>query len=443
MTSISTHARKSLRTLSALLLVGTACSGPADVSRSPDSPPADPVFEVATETAWAGSTIRVGARGVNGELQTLSASIGDLATNLVRADDTTFMLGVPAGSAGQQSVSVQVAGREFPAGTITVAGFKGWTTLPVNITSYSTQHWADPTDALVIGTGPDGFELVNLTNGTHTTYPPYFQLGQMVAPGPSYRPGVVLVGDQYQVVHALQYAAGEGFSSLGPMESPGDTYQVAELGPHIFLRLGHHRGNVIRYPGAAPVDQPVAQFNAEDTDEVVMSPAKNRASIRSGAVFDGLPVFTVPGGELAYRLPDVIYVDRIAFSPDGSRLAVIYKPNQGVGGRALRIYDAIGGGLISQEPLEGVDLVAGLLYDPSRALLYIATENYLSGQVSLEVRRADDLSIVGRLEAPQDVPCICGSRFSATLAKGADPIVYFTDPSVSGLLVVEFNVLEE
>jgi len=433
---------KTTRLYSATAIFVAACVGPADVSKGPGEPGADPTFTLREERAWAGGTIRIHATGVAKTHGTLEARVGTLPAGMTRMDDSTFVLDVPKESSGSQPVTIAGGGESFEAGTVQVAGFDSWTMIDLSAVSYSMLPLEDPTDAVVALTSVAGLELINLSAGTRVSYPAY-RPDCMVAPNPSYRPGVVTIDDDQGVVHALQYDhASKGLVSLGPTEA-GCGRHVMEIGPQVFMKLFNHTGQIVRLPGAAPVDQPAEDFQVEDADAVVMSPARNRATMQPSSALQGLPVFSSPEGELAYRIPDVVYLDRVTFSPDGDQLALVYKPDQGVGSRVLRIYDALTGSPIHERALEGTDLVFGLTYDPVRPLLYLVSADSETGRISLEVRRTGDLGAVGRMDAPDNAPpCGYSYCYSATLVRGAGPVIYFV-LAHGDVKILRFNLLDE
>ena len=434
--------------LAGMALSITACSGPADISKLPDEPAADPTYTLREQQAWAGGTIQIEAMGVTKAHGTLEARVGNLPASIARMTGSTYVLEVPRQSSGSQPVTIVAGPESFDAGILSIAGFDSWGSIPIAITSYSMVPLDDPTDAVVVAASSSGLELINLSKGTNTTFPAY-QPARMVAPGQSYRPGIVLAEDDQQIVHALEHdPVADGFVALGPIERGGGVRHLMEIGPHVFMWLGNHQGEIQRLPGAAAVDDPMPPFQVEDADAVVMSPARNRATIQPSAINEGLPVFTAPEGELAYRIADVIFLDRVAFSPDGSRLAVVYKPNQGIGGRELRVYDALTGTPIGQRPLDDTDLVFGLLFDPHRPLLYIASSDWETGRVTVQVRHATDLGLAGRLEAPEGTPgCGFSTCYSAALAASSEPAVYFAYNGITDagtqLAVLRFTVSPE
>ena len=433
--------------LPASLLLAAACFG-AEISKPGSDPPGEPVFTPARTRVWAGSVLRLHVRGSGKHLGPLSARVGDLPAALAQLDDTSYTLLVPQASTGPQAVTILAGGEEFAAGTIDVAGAAGWSTYPVNIQAYAIEWWPDPGRAVVIGTGPTGFHVVDLDRRTYRTMPEYRQFS-FEGPGLSYRPGIVLLQSATGEVDALEYdGATASFTRLGAAGAPGGARILTELGPFVFLRLGTHVGDVVRYPGAAPTDAPVEQFRVESPYRVVVSPARNRATIESSTMADGLSVFTAPAGELAFTLPDVVWLSRAAFHPDGSRLALVQRPSQFGGDHTLRVYDALGGQLLAQSVLEGIGRVHGLMYDRVRPLIYLATHR-ATDAIVLEVRRSTDLTLVGRMEAAPPAPN-CGGNLSfcdsATLAQGPGWSVHFAFEdhlAREKLTVLKFDLLDE
>ena len=242
---------KITRRHSATAIFVAACKGPGE-------PGSDPTFTLREERAWAGGTIRIHATGVAKTHGTLEARVGTLPAGITRMDDSTFVLDVPGASSGSRPVTITGGGESFEAGTVHVAGFDSWTMIDLFAVSYSMLPLEDPTDAVVALSSVAGLELINLSAGTRVSYPAY-RPDCMVAPNPSYRPGVVTIDDDQGVVHALQYDhASSDLLAVGRMDAPdnappcGYSYcysatLVQGSGPAIYFVLAHGDLKILRF----------------------------------------------------------------------------------------------------------------------------------------------------------------------------------------------------
>ena len=293
---------------SLLLLAG--CAG--NVEPLPAS------FAIRDRTIWAGSNIVVESEAFVGLERAPRLRMGSEWLPVERVGDDAFAGRVPSTASGTYAVDIVMDGDPEPLPPVEVAGMtvaRQYTTqFPAHLQVLPGSGHA----TIMGGTLRPGnsstytFSFFDLATGTERplSHPLYDHRG-LRGPGASYRPGVYFGHTSVEPEIAAFRLDGTGATPLG--EPPIDLAEmIMEVGPGRYVR---GTGNRVEAPGWS------SGFGI--TDGPVMSHAAGRATFRADYTSNvGLPVFSMPDGELAYLLADVVNPAGVEFSPDGELLAV-------------------------------------------------------------------------------------------------------------------------
>lgn len=153
----------------------------------------------------------------------------------------------------------------------------------------------------------------------------------------------------------------------------------------------------------------------------------------------GLPVFTVPGGSLAYLLTEVFRPTAVDFSPEGDVLAVT---GAEPAGNMLRIFRASDGELLEERTLPRQPVA--LSFDAVRPLLYVGLGGTYGNPATLKPSvmvfdRATFLPIGHMSAAAADLSCESGC-VEAEIVVSAEPAVYLAGFLNSPLRTFRFSI---
>jgi hypothetical protein len=424
--------RASLSAALLLFAVG-ACSDATD----PQKPhgPADAVFTIADRTLWAGSTMSIESEAFAELASAPDVRLNGVALAVARLGPEVFEAVLPTSASGAYVPTISLGKGTVPLPSITVAGFSGahemWFSMPLG----AQEMPGTPNATLVGATMGDGGALLsfaNLDTGELEAFVgPIYDFDRLRTPGASYRPGVMF-GETDDGIRPLTVSGSDVV-----MEDPipvTSARQIAEVAEGVYLVTSHHR---------IAISDGSFEQQMEETQSIVLSLAAGRATVSAGYTVNiGLPVFTVPGGSLAYLLTEVFRPTAVEFSPDGELLVVAgTEPT----GNMLRIFRASDGELLHEQTLPAQPVALG--FDPVRPLLYVGIGGTYGAlnpvKPGLIVLDRNSFSVLGHITSDAaDISCEAGCS-EAEIAVSAEPAVYLAGFLNSPVRAFRFSIPEE
>lgn len=415
-----------------LLLLCLVASGAGCNSGQDESPPT-PSGQISLEptSLWAGGELTVRSKDF---LEFPNARFVLTADTLAftKVDDTTFTVQVPDTLSGiAAAIVVLNEAHHFEVGTLTIYGYTG-EQLHAQALFEDLYVYPRGDNARLMGVGfqagspsSQGLVLLNLDTDENQNYP-ILDGSWLRGPGPTTTPGVFIVRGANDMLRAYNL-----FPTLTLVDSfPGrlGNRQVMRLGDSVWFTSAHHQFTI----GSTTVNP------AEETEGVHMSPRFDRATIQIDQLFTtDLPVFSVPGGQVAYTLP-LRTSDGVYFSDDGELLAIVGKTvATDVNSRVLLVR-ASDGTILGDTTITGHGINVAL--DSDRGYLYLASvQGHAPPQ--LTVLRQSDFGVVARLRAaPSAAECEI-ECYKGVVALSAAPAVYIASgANVAGTVAYRFTL---
>lgn len=415
-----------------LLLLAAACSDATDLQKPPE--PSDPVFTVADRSLWAGSAMAIESEAFAELPSDPEVRLDGVALEVRRAGPEVFEAMLPATASGEYVPTISLGKGSLALPSITVAGFTGAEEFGFRMSLGAealpgTGHATLVGASIFPGEGEGVLSFVHLDTGVQEVFEgPWYDFDQLRTPGASYRPGVMF-GQTAEGITPLTVSGGDV-----AMEDPiplAFARQIAELGEGVYLVTSHHH---------VTVSDGSFMQQVEESQAIAFSHAAGRATVSAGNTMNiGLPVFTVPGGALAYLLTEVFRPTAVEFSPDGELLAVA---GTEPAGNMLRIFRASDGELLDEQTVPGQPVA--LAFDPVRPLLYVGIGGvYGEGSTSkpgLLVFDRTTYALLGHMSsAAAELSCEWGC-VEAEIAVSAEPAVYLAGFLNSPLRAFRFSI---
>jgi hypothetical protein len=416
----------------ALLLLAAACSDTTDLQKPPD--PTDPVFAVADRSLWAGSAMAIESEAFTDLASAPDVQLDGISLEVSRTGPETFQAILPVTASGSYVPTISLGKGAHALPSITVAGFSGAEEFGfrMNLGAEAmpgTGHATLVGASIFPGESEGQLSYVHLDTGAQELFEgPWYEFAQLRTPGASYRPGVMF-GQTAEGIRPLTVTAGNVV-----MEDPiplAFARQIAELAEGVYLVTSHHH---------VTVSDGSFMQQVEESQSIALSHAAGRATVSAGNTQNiGLPVFTVPGGSLAYLLTEVFRPTAVEFSPDGLLLAVA---GTEPAGNMLRIFRASDGELIDEQTLPGQPIA--IAFDPVRPLLYVGTGGVYgesgTSKPSLLVFDRATFALLGHMSsAAAELSCEFGC-VEAEIAVSAEPAVYLAGFLNSPLRAFRFSI---
>ena len=424
--------RSSLVAAILLLPVG-ACSDAADPQKPQD--PADAVFTIADRTLWAGSIMSIESEAFAELAAVPDVRLNGVALAVARRGPEKFEAVLPTSASGAYVPTISLGKGTVPLPSITVAGFSGaqemWFSMPLGAQEVPGTPYATLVGA-AMGEGGGPLSFAHLDIGALVGFVgPIYDFDRLRTPGASYRPGVMF-GETNDGIRPLTVSATDVV-----MEDPipvAFARQIAEVADGVYLVTSHHR--------IAMSDGSFEQ-QMEETQSIVLSLAAGRVTVSAGNTANiGLPVFTVPGGSLAYLLTEVFRPTAVEFSPDGELLAVA---GTEATGNMLRIFRASDGELLDEQTLPAQPVALG--FDPVRPLLYVGIGGTYGALGSVKpgliVLDRNSFSVLAHITSDAaEISCEAGCS-EAEIAVSPEPAVYLAGFLNSPVRTFRFTIPEE
>ncbi len=359
--------------LALLLILAAACGSDAD----PIIPDPDPAFALNADSFWAGSELVIQSDAFKDETRQVSLRLdSDAPLSLTRIGATTFKATLPSDRGGAAVPTVTFDGTEYALPAISLFG-------NTDVHDYQV---VPPSSGIIEATAgggrivvvrQDAIDRIDLVS-KELSSTPWDHAGLLSAPGPTPDPDVWILSQDSDTEMQLWDLAGEP-TQVGYVAKPfadGSNRQVmAQLTPERALFYWGDEGGLYSINSA----ETIRRFNHEGDRRVVLSPDRSRAVLvtSGGHIYNedpsdgwdrGIPVMNLADGSIAWVLADpLLSTYDVAFSPDGSKLAILGR----FGGNVqLHLYNAADGTHLRDLGISG-PAIRGLGYDPDRGYLYV------------------------------------------------------------------------
>lgn len=324
------------------------------------NPGDDGQFTVSPATAWAGGDVTIQSTGSLDNQEGPTFSLDGVELNAQAIGDDTWRVALPTTAAGSIVITAVAGDDSVALDPVTVRGFTGSHQFETGILG-NLLVWPRSGDATVLTSDELNLLEVNATAGTITVHDLLMGSTQFsVGPTPQ---------DNAFVVWPADSATPEVWSLSPTLQRLGAVPENAA--PRMTMTLGgsHYLsgfGNGIWLDGAF-------FEGVSEAESGVMSPTHDRATLRVDWDQNDVPVFDVATGAVAFRLPGIQSTEGVAFSPDGTLLAVAGGDSCAECGlshvQVVRTSDG--------EVLHDTTLAVhawGIAFDRSRPLLYVGVD---------------------------------------------------------------------
>ena len=190
---------------------------------------------------------------------------------------------------------------------------------------------------------------------------------------------------------------------------------LAQLNDSVFLLGTHHF--VQSYKMANGSQHTIYMGTYEETNDIVLSPRKDRAAIRVHGSPTGPPVFDMLTGDTVYHIRSVRGAEGVAFSSDGDTLFVLGYINHDRDSKLL-VLDAASGQELSR--IELPYWVEDLAFDPATSIAYLGVTQQVDplepGALRVLVLDVVTMQIIGEMSAHESrsFPCFYRNIFVGT-----------------------------
>lgn len=337
-----------------------------------------------------------------------------VALEIVLRDGDSIVARLPHTARGAVSLRVQDPQSPITA-NIDVAGYSGYAPITADIGFY-LDVWPEGGAASIIG-GNDQFDVLQLdpATGATRTVLSGFTLGGggTRTPGRTPDPRVVL----------LQPRQTGNLQAWRLFPTPQLEYELPTTNPRHAALFNdstvfhgfHHFVVVQRIRAGAPVWPPVYQGTYEETNEVILSPTNDRATLRVNGSVTGPPVFDMATGDTAYHVRQLYRSYGAAFSANGDTLWMIGATRERIQGPEFSISETMvlvlnarTGQELRRAYFPGSDLSA-MRRDPDDGRLFIAAiPDFAPFAAPLDLLIVDetDLSLLGHVQVPRTQTCL-------------------------------------
>ncbi len=361
----------------------------------------------------AGGTVAIYSRGFNSASNPVIKA-DTFTLQYTRQNDTTLLVTLPTILRGAATLSVNTR----VVGQIEVGGFISYRPRTSTLTGNPRRFPPEGPVSLIAGNGANG--VVQFFPGTGEVRPLldgyWLDNGNARSAGPTPQPSVFLFQPTSSTLESWDLAGVP--QRIAEHPNLHNSRIAAQLNDSIFLIGTHHTVYVRK-----AVDGAVTWLYAgtyEETNDVALSPAGNRAAIRVHGSDTGPPVFDMATGDTAYHIRSVRGAEGVAFSPDGDTLFVLGYNQHDVDSHFMVLNAANGSELARFTLPEWSDELA---VDTDRGFAYFAVANIYAPTTSVRILVFDYVNrqLVGNMGAPGEYSHNC---FYSRVFVGDDGVFY-------------------
>jgi hypothetical protein len=392
-----------LAILTVTAVLGTqGCSSPTQ-----PPPPGAATYAVAPLSPWAGGTVRITSEALRGIGDDAGLRLGLATFPLQRLDDTTLSLVVPSTAGGVYDPVLVLGDSLILLDQIIVSGFlDGQAYGPRFIHDVYPRSVAGNAGVMG-GTLDRAFVVIDLESfGVSTTVGNALDFSRLRGPGATPDPEVVLLRPLGGEVASWRLDGVPHVVEMHP-EVTAARGNVARLGPQTWY-LSHEDRLEVWHRETTTDPFTIQSTPATEAGGIRISPRGDRAAVRVGRIGDtepGVPVFGLPGGEVAYHLP-LRSVQDADWSADGGLLAVVGGATAGAVTGSVLLLDA-GSGAVRQLATT-TRPVFSVAFDARRPLVYVGTTTE-SVHPAVLVYDRETLALLGEMRVQGSQPT-CGQQ---------------------------------
>ena len=390
---------------------------------------------VSPARAYAGGPVTIRSAAF-AQRQNIEIWVDTFRLTTLRAAGDTVVVALPASVRGQQLLRL---GRDGLAlGSVEVAGYAGRRTINRQLGIYLAAWPQGGRASVIAGPAPNGdsawsngevWQLFPAT-GEFKTLVTGFRVGydNPRIPGPTPDPGVVV----------LQPIGGSAAQTWRLLPSPqivdtlpeGNTRHLAVFNDSTYLRATHH----YVYSAHTPARW-LYHAAYEETHEIILSPANDRATLRVNGSETGPPVFDMMTGDTAYHVRDLYRSYGAAFSQNGDTLWMLGVTRPPAYETAVLMLNARTGEVYERAVLTEDHYAVHMRRDPDTGRLFIFSTRYPEFAADLTVRDDRSLELLGRIHGPRAGGCSNACEFGLVVL-GVDGLFIVTPREI-----MEFDYL--
>jgi hypothetical protein len=414
---------------------------------SADSVPVTNQYTVSSANAWAGSTVTVVSAGLRAHTDTGSIFLGTYVLPVHRENDSTASVTLPDTISGSFAPILRLGAWTQPLDSITVYGYADVATYPF---ASDWDTYASPRSAahaMIMTSGDDDtLRFVDLDTHQFTSLGGELLHGGsgvgLWGPGPSYDGSFYLEQGQAAAIVAPWQLAPvpaqipAGLARLAPlteaqnvMRLGASTWFASQKTGAWIVSLADTAATTFAGASFAPVSGVGGPMNG-----LVISPRGDRAAILPVSAPGGVPVLTMPEGNVAFRISNLqTNATDADFSADGSLLAMA-----GDAGDLHRVIvvNATTGATVHDTTIAYP--VESVRFSPDKARLYVespvadSSSSPVAWYPRVLVLNAATFGVLGQLTAPHSSSatlCHAGGCF-VRIALNTTGSLYFFDGTV-------------
>ena len=395
--------------VTALIALLSGCSdSPSDLPEPPDPSQA----RVLQDHLFAGSEVTIQGEWYRHSGAWVSFVVDGQSVQARRIDDSTVAVALPPTWNGDYSITEQTSQGPAERGPFTVYGFDASTAVPVGPYFAGMAPISPEALGLVMVLDTGGVTVVDLRSGTSKRYGGVGAFTSIYdncpwIPGPSYRPGVMIVPDGYE--DSLP-PAGSTAWVLWPDSTRLEQLAVrplcglAEVAPHLYAQTGRvgrfalietdTAGNFVRSHDLGTTITNLRFF---------ISPDRRWLTTRS-LKYGGILVVDIAAKSPGYVVPWVEQLNDAEFSEDGESLYIIGDEDLG-NDLVIRVDATTGDSLAAIVP---GGLLGSIAIDSAGKVAYVAGRDPSDpDRIVINVLDAHDFRLLGRFETRTLQACHC------------------------------------
>ena len=390
-------------------ITSVACDRDDPVAHLPPFYPVD----VAPQAVYAGGSITIkSARFRN--LDSLHIFADTFLLTTLARDDDSVVVSFPRNARGTYELKLGRNG--MPLGEVEIAGYRGFKPITQFIGSY-LDVWPEGGRASVIagnhypGRDNDVLRILPAT-GSITTLVSGFPIGWDAPRTPGRTPddAVVLLQPHNGNAQAWRLLPAAHVVDTLPFEN---VRHAAVFNDSTYLRSSAHIVETRRFDGRY-----IYRNTYEGTNEVILSPTRDRATVRLNATPKGPPVFNMVTGDTAYHVRELFTSNGAAFSQNGDTLWMLGSTADDHFRRSMVMLNARTGTLLKQIFFDADHPADAMRRDADGGRIFVSTWDYPERYIKLLVLDDQTLDLIGHVDGP-----LCDSQCQwSVVAVGIDGV---------------------
>lgn len=400
--------------VSVTAFIAVACN------HSPTVPDTEHGASLSPDAQWAGGELHITLTGLDPE-EIDAVLAGSDSLSFESEGSSVVSARLPTDVDGTREIWLETSAGRIRVGLVDIHGFEGSETMMPRLVGGLRDWPGGPGGAAVIAPMDTALAILHLTSRSANVFEGIHAGPWLYSPGQSSDPLDV-------------YARAKGQESITQWHlttavppTPLDTipltasWSIARGAPDIWFAAYHHFLRALRGPASDGSFETLLETQAEGTLDWEFLPQLGLVAPAGSIYREGLPVFDMSSGEIAYRVKDVFQSDALVALPATGDFAVAGHSGTA---DALTVFDGRTGEIEAQVPIESD--AANLEFDSGRGVFFVL-HAYPWQDGFIGVHDAQNLELIGRMVVP-------GLDFwDAELAPGTDELfVVFTESHLIG-----------